>query len=359
MQSSAIAGILAKDLRLLLRDRFSMVITVLSIVVFGGLYWLLPAAPEEQLGLGLHVGGPDTGLAAALSAAEGLDLTVLPSHAALTEVVRAGEEVGAGLDLPAGFLDDVRAGRPTTVEVLLPSDAPASLGPALSAIVEGLAAELAGVPDPVVLPTVDEVVLGVDRAGDPLAVRDEVRPLLIFLVLLIEVFTLASLVAVEIVQRTAPAVLTTPVGPAGLLTAKTLLGVGVAFAQAALVALVTGALAPAPAVMLTALALGALLATAVGIIAGAFGREFLTIVFVSVAFFVPLAVPAFSVLLPGRPAWWVELMPSYGLVDTLVAASVRGAPFTEVAGSLVHLAVWAIVLIALGWLLVARRLARA
>ncbi len=358
---NAVTAIVAKDVRLFLRDRFYLFITVLGLVMFGGLFWVLPATVEEQLPVGVHLPGAEALLEAGLDDAgeEGLDVTVFRSAEALEEAVAAGDDLVAGLDFPADFLAAAAAGRPTTVRVLIAGQAPEGLQGALAAGVREIAHELAGNPLPVTMPELDEMVLGVDRAGDPVALREQLRPLLIFVVLLMEMFALASLVAIEIAQRTAAAVLVTPARVGDLLAAKALLGTGLAFGQAVLIALVTGTLVHAPALILLALLLGALLVTGFGLMAGATGQDFVAIVFWSVLFFIPLMVPAFAVLFPGTPALWVQALPSYGLVETLVRTTTRGAGWAEVWPYLAVLAAWCAVAFAAGTAVLARRVARA
>jgi ABC-2 type transport system permease protein len=243
--------------------------------------------------------------------------------------------------------------------VLIAGEAPEGLRPMLDGAVREIAFALAGDEPPVLLPDLREMVLGVDRSGTPLSLRDQLRPLLIFVVLLMEMFALASLVAVELAQRTVTAVLVTPARVSDLLAAKTVLGATLAFGQALLIVLATGTLAHAPGLILLALLLGAILATGFGLLAGATGGDFVTIVFVSVLFFVPLAIPAFAVLFPGTPAMWIRLLPSHGLVEVLVGTTAYGEGWAEAWPHLVGLAAWGAAIFALATVVLGRRVQRA
>jgi ABC-2 type transport system permease protein len=366
-RGGAVAAIVAKDVRLFARDRFYVLISVMGLVLFVGLFWALPATVETTVRVGVHLPGAETLLRGALvaggpglaeAAEQGLEVAAYGSAAELEEAVADGD-AAAGLDFPRGFLEDATSGRATTVRVLIAGEAPEGLRPMLDGAVREIAFALAGDEPPVLLPDLREMVLGVDRSGTPLSLRDQLRPLLIFVVLLMEMFALASLVAVELAQRTVTAVLVTPARVSDLLAAKTVLGATLAFGQALLIVLATGTLAHAPGLILLALLLGAILATGFGLLAGATGGDFVTIVFVSVLFFVPLAIPAFAVLFPGTPAMWIRLLPSHGLVEVLVGTTAYGEGWAEAWPHLVGLAAWGAAIFALATVVLGRRVQRA
>jgi ABC-2 type transport system permease protein len=357
--AGAIGAIVVKDLRLFARDRFYLFVSVLGLAAYTVLFWVLPATAEQTVPLGVHLPGDEQLLEPALAEAgeQGMDLTVYGSAAELETAVSSGEVV-AGLDFPPGFLATTAAGGPTTVRLLLSGQAPPELRDALTGLVRESAHQLAGDSPPVTLPDLDEMVLGAERIAGPVPLREQLRPLLIFLVLMTEMFALAALVAAEIAQRTASAVLVTPVRSGDLLAAKALLGTVLAFGQALLLGLVTGGLAHAPALLVVALLLGAVLVTGFGLIAGSLGQDFVAIIFYSVLFFIPMAIPAFALLYPGTPAVWVQAMPTYGLAETLVRASVYRDGWAELWGYLAVLAAWCAAALVAGTLVLGRRVAR-
>lgn len=364
-----VLAIAAKDLRLFARDRFFTLVTALGLAFYAIVFWLLPATVEESVPVGLHLPGlPQQVLESVTdNTDQGFALTVFPSSQALEDAVREGEQVVAGLDLPAGFLDpalgitdaapDPDAATPT-VRLLLAGDVPPALRDALSGVVRELALTLTGQPPPVDLPPEEELVLGVNRAGDPVTVREQLRPLLVFFVLLVEMFALASLVASELTQRTITAVLSTPARVVDVLAAKTLVGTGLAFVQAALLAAVTLTLATRPGLVLLALLLGAVLVTGLGLLVGSLGQDFLATVFLSVLFFVPLAIPAFAVLFPGSPAGWVQVLPTAGLAEILTRVAADAAGWGELWPQLAQLAGWGVLAWVIGAAVLRRRVVR-
>jgi ABC-2 type transport system permease protein len=360
MPGHAVTAIIGKDLRLFLRDRFYLFITVLGLVFYVLVFWLLPATVEESIRIGLHLPGGEALLADGLEgeAEQGLEVVAFPTSRELEAAVLAGDEVLAGLDFPQDFLAATASGTPTTARVLLSGEAPAVLDDALSAVVAEVALAFAGREPPVVFPDVDELVLGVDRSGEYLSLQEQLRPLLLLVVLLVEMFALASLVATEIAQRTITAILATPARVRDVLAAKTLLGTTLAFSQAVLLAALTATLTEEPLLVIVALLLGAVLVTGFGLMAGAIGRDFITIVFWSVAFFVPLAIPAFAMLFPGTPALWIRALPTYGLAETLVRVTGYGEGWGEVWPELAMLLVWCVAAFLAGAAVLGRRVVR-
>jgi ABC-2 type transport system permease protein len=224
--------------------------------------------------------------------------------------------------------------------------------------VREIAFSVSGATLPVTLPDQEEVVLGVDRAGAQVPLRERMRPMLAFFVLLTESLALASLLATEVGSRTVSALLVTPARVSDVIAAKATTGTVLAFSQAFLLLLVTRSLDQNAAVVLTAVLLGALLMAGVALLAGAAGRDFMGTLFLGMLFLIPLMVPAFSLLFPGSASGFVQALPSYGIVQALVGASTFGQGFGDLAGHFVTGTAWALGVLALGWLVLARRVAR-
>jgi ABC-2 type transport system permease protein len=358
MNAGIVSAILRKDLVAFTRDRFFMLITVLGLVLYPAFFWLLPGTVDETLRLG--VAPPPAAALVAPQEAEGAGLAVVPyaDEETLAEGVLAGaDDVVAGIAFPEDFLAATAAGEPTTVRLLLTAEVPPEIRDSMAALVAEIAYAVAGAPPPVD-PTTQVVVLGEDRVGDQVALREQLRPLLAFVVLLVETLALASLVASEVQQRTVTALLVTPATTVDFLAAKGILGTVLAFVEAVVIVALVGGLATQAPLVLLALLLGAALVTGLGMIAGAYGRDFISVLFLSMTFMVPLMIPAFAVLFPGTAAAWVRVLPSYPLVDTIVRVTTAGAGWSEVAPSLLGLAAWCVALFALGVLVLRRRVVR-
>jgi ABC-2 type transport system permease protein len=355
-----VTAIIAKDLRTYARDRFYLVVTIMGLAAYIGIFWVLPAtADDEPVALGAHMpGGAELLAERSGDQGGGFSIVVFDSSAELQAAVEAGTDVVAGLDFPPRFLFDAQGGMRTTVRVLLGGDAPEELRPLLRSGVAEIVAAISGLEPPVRLPDMQDVVVGPDLAGQQLSLRDRMRPLLLFLVLMVEMIALASLVAAEIAQRTVTAVLVTPARVADVLIAKSILGTLLAFSQALLLALATQTLGASPLLLLVVLLLGSVLVTGFGLIAGSTGKDFIGIIFWSMLFLIPLTVPALATLFPGTAAGWIQGLPTYGLVQVIVGVTAYGEGWSQAWPHLVSLTVWCALAFAVGVSVLSRRAER-
>ncbi len=337
-----IGAIIRKDLVAFTRDRFYVFITVFGLIIYIAMYWFLPNSVDETIEAGIYWQG---GSPQVLSSGDGLEFITFDTPEALEAAVDGSgdESVPIGLDFPNGFVESVRSGRPTTVRVLLTTDVPDEYRGAMTSFVRELAFLVAGTELPVTQLDTTEVILGEDRAGDQVSLREKMGPMFVFFVLLIETFALATLVATEIQARTVTAVLATPTRLSDFLAAKAIIGTVLAFGEALLLVTLIGVLGTSPLVLIITLLLGALLVTGFGLIAGSTGKDFIGIVFWSMVFMIPLAIPSFAVLFPGSAADWVRVLPSYGLIDSIVRATAYGDGLVELSGPLLLLSGWCVI----------------
>lgn len=387
-----VTAVLAKDLRSFARDPFYVTVSAIGLVFYVAIFWLLPAEVDETVRLGLYspdlagvgaaeadapaLGGlaalPGAGGLAALPGTHRVGLAVTPfsTRTALESAVRDDAEVVAGVVLPVGFLasraDPTRPAAAGPVELLVTADTPTQLHQTLAALVRELVSGLGGAPSPVVVPDLATVVVGRDRSGQQPTLRVELLPLLLFLVLLVEMFAVAALISVEVHQGTLTALLVTPARIADVLAAKTLLGAALAGGQGLLLLaatlLATGSLATAErsaatavGVLVLALLLGSVLITGVAMITGSLARDFVGIVFLGVLLLVPLAAPSFAVLLPGAAPPWVQLLPTFPLVAVIAGVVLDGDGLIASLPDLALLAGWCVVSFGVGVLVLQQR----
>jgi len=368
-RGAIVAAIVRKDLTTFGRDRLWMVLTPLALVMFAALFWLMPARVDETLVVGVNPPAVASALRLAVGAAEGegaaegLRILTYASEAALAEAIAGTASDGGGrplvgLSLPIDVLIRARLGQPVTARVYADAAVPDEVRGAMTSAVRELVATVAGTPLPVAWSTDDVEVLGVDRAGAQIPLRERMRPMLAFMVLLTESLALAGLVAIEVSQRTATALLATPARVVDVLAAKGIVGTLLAFGQAVLLLAVTRSFGVGWEALLLATLLGAMLMAAVGMLSGAAGRDFMGTLFTGMAFLLVLAVPAIAVLFPGSAAPWVVALPSYGLIQAMVGASAYGQGIGDLIAPLASAAAWVAVVFAAGWWVLGRKLVR-
>jgi ABC-2 type transport system permease protein len=378
-----VRSIVRKDLAEYGRDKLWAFLTVMVLVATIALYWVLPDDVSESIRLGAS--GIDPAILAGLDASdEGLEVVEFASAAELEAVVAgeaeawtsggaaqviwpgsevepaAGAEkvsVSIGIAFPEGFIEATASGRATAVTVFVDAAVPEELKAAASGIVREIAFAAAGYPPPIDATgpgTVFEV-LGEDRVGDQTSARDGFRPIFVFLVLLMEMFVMASLIAKEIQERTVTAVLVTPASVGDVLTAKGIAGALSGMGQAVIILIAIDSLGPQPALILTLMLLGSVMVAGTAMLAGSSGKDFMSTLFYGMAYMIPLMIPAFAALFPGTASVWVRALPSYPLVQGLVDVSTYGAGWVETLPELGALFAWCVVLFALGWLVLKRK----
>jgi ABC-2 type transport system permease protein len=358
MSGSRIGAIMRKDLREFSRNRFFVFMTLLVLITYVVVFWFLPDSVDETIRIGVShtVLGTDVG-GVTESGTAGFALEIYPSEEELRTSVEEGrDDIVAGIAFPPDFLETAAAGEAPTVLLLVPAGLPAEIQILLEGAVNEIAFVIAGVPPPVD-PITEAVILGTDRAGNQVSLQQQMRPLILIMVLMVETFALSSLVAIEVQQRTVVAVLATPVRIVDFLAAKGIFGVGLAFSEVVLLGLLIGAFAVNAPAVLVILLLGAVLVTGFGMIAGSYGRDFMGTLLVSMLFMIPLMIPAFGALFPGSPPTWVKALPTYGLVEAIIRVTVDGDGWNEIAPSLLLLVAWGAAAFVAGAYILRRRVA--
>lgn len=272
---------------------------------------------------------------------------------------KGAERVGVdiGIAFPPSFITDVAA-QSGDVKVTVYSDAgvPEEIRSAMRSFVREAAYQIAGKELPVQLPAEESIILGQDRAGNQVTMQERVRPLLLFMILMMETFSMASLVSTEVLQRTVTAVLSTPARVGDFLAAKTIFGTLMSLSQALIVlALVGGVTTQNWSVLLAALLIGSIMFTGVAMFVGSAGKDFIGQLFYAMLFTIPLLVPTISVMFPGSVAPWVKAIPTYPVIDVLVRSTVYGAGWADVWMSLAYAALWLVVLYGAGWFALKRK----
>ena len=345
--ATIIGTIVRKDFKAFLRDRFYFYMSIVGLVAYVVIFWVLPDTVDEDITIGAtgagieslleQVSGEDTG---------GLTIVAFDSRETLMTAVEEGDQdVALGLAFPDDFFTAIASGDTATVSVLATADLPDELRTAMDSFIKEAAFATTGNPLPV---DYQEEILGVDRLGDQVSLREKFRPLLAFLVLLIEMMSLAGLIASEMQERTVTAVITTPATLADFLTAKIIFGALLAFTQVVLLLVAIQSLGSSPLLMLTIMLLGSLMVTGFALIAGAFGKDFISVLFWSMLFMIPMLIPAFGLLFPGTASIWIRAIPSFGLVEAITGTTSYGEGWAEALPNLGMVVAWTAVAFVVG-----------
>ncbi|MBW1786991.1 MAG: hypothetical protein JRK53_10315, partial [Deltaproteobacteria bacterium] len=219
--------IMKKDLAEFMRDRLWILLSVLGLVMYAAIFWLLPGTVDETITVGIRQSGLDTALREIAGGDEkGLEVVWFESSERLKAAVAGeggkGKEVQIGIDFPDDFLSKTLRREKTVVRIYAEAGVPKEIGRAVSGLVHEIAYMILGDGLPVTEPDEQTMILGEDRMGNQVPYRDKMMPMLVFFVLMVESLALASLIAGEVKARTVTAVLVTPARIGDVLAAKTI-----------------------------------------------------------------------------------------------------------------------------------------
>ena len=400
-------AILKKDIRVYSRNLIYLFLTLLSLVFFIAIFWLVPDQVEEDLTFAitpplsvLITTGQEELRAQGMPAEvirtldqtqlafedEGLTLIEFESETQLKEALQGELDVykldtgpvlihdpdsdqdrpedadkmrfDLGIAFPDTFLSDTILEESPQVTFYASADVPAELKRAMEGYVREMAYQLAGSELPITMPQEDEVILGPDRMGDQISTREKLRPMLAFFIMMMETFALASLISNEVLQRTVTALLVTPVRTGHFLLAKTIFGTTLAMVQASIILLLVGAFSLENwTLLLFTIFLGSLLFTAVAMFVGAAGKDFIGQLMFSMLFIIPLMIPAFAVLFPGSTATWVSYLPSYPVVRLLYDITIYEVFWSDALSMLLYALLWVIIIYGVALIVLKRKVA--
>ncbi|MBU4225339.1 MAG: ABC transporter permease [Chloroflexi bacterium] len=350
MNSQIVFALIRKDFKLYFSNRFFAVVTLLGLVAYIIIYFLLPATVNESLELGLYMAEMPPALEEML-VDEDVWFYRAESVDALKQAVLDGD-VPAGYAFPDDLLTQMQSGGKVTAQLYLSPDVPPEFKEIYEVVLYEFAFAIRG--QSVDIETT-EIMLGPDMAGEQIASRDRMLPMLAVFVLMIECLGLASLIAAEVEAGTLRALLVTPLTMSGLFVGKGIFGTLFAFAQATLLILLTGGLVHEPLLILVALLFGAALVTGVAFLIGSVGRDLMSVMGWGVLAMLLLAMPTFTILVPGLASNWIKLIPSYYLVDTVYRVINFDAAWGDVTQNLLMLLVYAAAFMALGVVVLKRK----
>jgi ABC-2 type transport system permease protein len=332
MNSGILRALLAKDFSLFFRNRFYALITVLGIIAYTVIYFVLPGSVNENLEIGLYA--PVMPPVFELIQEEGLKFEVFETEEALIEAVTEGE-YAAGVALPADIMDKFASGLKPEITLYFPSDAPEEITDAVRVMIKELAYLQTGQPLAIEMST---EILGRDMLGAQIPQRDRMRPLFAVIIIMFETMGLASLISEEVERGTAQALLVTPVRVKDLFLAKGLLGVSLAFGPAVLLMAIVGGMSSQPLIILTALLLGGVLATGTGFLVASLAKDMMSVMAWGMVVVIVFMVPTFGIMFPGATSGWVKAIPSFYLADTIHQAANFGAGWGDIGQNLLILA---------------------
>lgn len=347
MNARIVAALVLKDIVLIFRNKLFLLITVFGSIAYIAIYFVMPTTVDESLKIGLYSEAAPIPFAFQSLLAgeqEGLDVEKLDSDEALQNAVDDGTYI-AGIALPA----DILTGDEPQIQIYSRADTPTEVADSLVFMVKELAYWQEGK-----LPVTSQEVLGTDMIGAQIPMRNQMRTILPPMLIIVQLFGLATLISEEFEGRTVRAVLVSPANIVDFFVAKGVFGIGMAFGQAIIIAAIIGVLGTQAGIVILTLLLASLVITGIGFLAGAFSKDNMSAVSWSFVVMMLLLMPAMTALTPGVSNW-VKIIPSYYFVDTLHRAMNFDMGFSELWSNLLIMAAFATVFISLGILVLRRK----
>lgn len=282
-----------------------IVMTLLIRGVFGGLF-----APEPRLGI------VDEGASAVTERARQLDgiaVTVVDDIDVLMRRVE-GNDLDAGLVLPAEFDTAVRNGAPTDLEFYVGGESLASNRIMLAVTTLDL---VRGVEGTSPAATVEVVQLGEETPD----LTTRLLPLIVmYAVAIAGAFVPAAGLVDEKEHRTLAAVLVSPTRMDEVLAAKGLLGVTLALATGLVTLAINSAWGSSVLVMVLSLLLAGVMMAEIGLMLGAWAKDANTMFTAFKAGGILIFFPVVIYLFPDLPEWIARIGPSFYFLDPIFQA---------------------------------------
>lgn len=313
-----IGALVLKDIKLFFRNQFFAVVTALGLVAYIALYFLLPAEADDRLNVAIYLENPQA-TTVDESFADFFDYTLFTSEEALRDTLQDdNSEYLVGLTISEEEAAAITRGDATDIGAIYAAGIPAEV----KQVYDDLLVVMANAANPTAAATFGRVnetpiVLGNDIYDTPIPMRERIIPMLLLFILSVEVLGLATLIIQEVEKGTARALLTSPLRMHQFFTSKALMGMLLAFGQLVLLVVITGKISTSPLLLLATLLLGSFLIVGTGFFIAAISRDNMSVLAWGMLIIILFAIPAISIMLPGLATGWIELIPSFFLVDAL------------------------------------------
>ena len=270
----------------------------------------------------------DNGSSQLVTSAKQLDSIITKTYDSVSEIKQAVESgrVDVGMILPRDLDESIMRGSEVTVTAYVWGQSLAKERIVLRATFANLARELAGQD---ALVEIKSVTLG-GEASIPW--NDRLLPFIVLMAVFIGgVFLPAISLIDEKQKKTLRALVITPTSIGDVFAAKGIVGVLVSLAMGIVILTLNQAFTANPLLLVLVLALGAVMASEVGLICGALIKDATTLFAIWKVGGIVLFAPALVYMFPQIPAWVGKVMPTYYLVQPIIEISQRGGCWYDVS----------------------------
>lgn len=324
MRATCISAIMRKDAIAAVRNNL-VLLALLSGAIFSLVYYVLPSEVEETFDLAIY---GESQLFSGITdfEEEGIVLDFLSSEKAVEQAVEEGDYI-AGIVLPETFDSQLISGQKPEIILYFNSEQPESVRTSIEYFVQ-LAIEYAASGEQPL--EMESSILGEDMAGKHIPLREQSIPLYIVMALVMEMWTISTLVVEESAAGTLRAVLVTPASPSDVILSKGMVGIGYSFSVAFIILVLTWSFRGNLPVLFLGVLLGAVLAVSMGLFFGSLSKDITgSFIYVSVPLLI-FILPGLLIFIPDVSLSAVKVIPTYYLVDAFNQVLNHGAGLTDV-----------------------------
>jgi ABC-2 type transport system permease protein len=294
-----------------------VVISLVLTLVFGSLFSSLPRLAVLDEGV--------SRLPGLIAELDSVTATVYDSPAALETAVTDGK-ADIGITLPSGFDGRLAGGETVEISAFVWGESLARTRAVLTAVIAEETRSLAGREIPV------EIVTTALGDAEEIPWGDRLLPLVVIMAVVMGgTMVPATSLVDEKMKRTLRALAITPTTLWDIFLAKGLMGAILGTFTGVLILDINQAFGAQPWLLVGVLALGSLLAAALGVVFGAIVKDITTLFALLKGIGILLYAPAFVYMFPGIPQWIGRIFPTYYILNPVVEISQQGAGWAEIA----------------------------
>jgi ABC-2 type transport system permease protein len=249
-------------------------------------------------------------------------------YGTVSEMKKAVENgaIDTGIVLPSGFDNSVTQGERTEIKAYIWGESLAKSRTVIGVTIANMVREMAGQEAPIEIETT--------TLGEEVSIpwSDRLLPFIVLMAVFLGGLLLpATSLATEKEKKTLGALVVTPASIGDIFLAKGMLGFILSLFMGILILVLNQAFGAKPIMLTVLLALGAIMATELGMMLGAYAKDFATIFTVWKSAGIILFAPAIIYLFPQIPGWIGRIFPTYYVSQPIVEISQLGGGWGDIA----------------------------
>lgn len=349
MKLSCIKAIARKDAVQAMRNRL-VLLALLSGVLFSAVYYILPSTVEETFSLAIYGDSQLFGDISDLEE-EGMEVGFFASEEEVKKAVGDGDYI-VGIVYPEDVISQLMSGQKPHITLYFKSDQPEGVRTAIEYLMQ-LAIEYAvSGEEPLII---KEEMLGEDLAGRHIPLSEQSIPMYVLMALIMEMWTISTLIVEESAAGTLKAVLVTPASPSDVIMAKGLVGISYSLSVAFAILILTWSIRGNLLVLFLGILLGGIMAVSLGLFLGSLTENVVgSYVYAGLPMLI-LLIPPLLIFLPDVSLSVVKVIPTYYMVNAFDQILNHGAGLAEVWKDFLVIAVCDVIFFMLGIYALRRR----